>query len=90
MKEFNKKKLPLVSIEWVDAEGDISWNTADEIEEWGKEDCIIYEIGWIVHQTKKYIIITNQLTYNGDIGNRTKIPIKWVKKMRTVSLKNIK
>ena len=81
------KKYERITVEWVDAEGDCEWSEQDKIQEWAEKDCTIYEVGWLVAETKKYIVVTNQITYDGTIGNRTKIPVKWIKKLEYVTTK---
>lgn len=78
------KKYKFVVLEWLDAESDQTWANEDEVSEWSKEDCIIHEKGWLVTKNKKYLVITNQITYDGMIGNRTKIPVKWIRKIKEV------
>jgi len=82
-----EKAYKLVQLEWVDAESDSTWDTKDKITVWADKDCVIYEIGWLVAETKKYIVISNQITYDGDIGNRTKIPRKWIRKREVVTVR---
>jgi len=87
MKEIPFTKYKLFLVEWVDAEGDTEWSTENKVLTWANEDCIIYEVGWIVAETDKYIILMSQISYDGDIGNRTKIPKAWVKKKKQISEK---
>jgi hypothetical protein len=83
------KKYRLVTVEWLDAESDNTWGEVEEVEKWAQDDCTIYDIGWLVSVTKRYIVITNQLTYDGVFGNRTKIPRDWIKKIYYVDIKRV-
>jgi len=81
------KKYKLVKLEWLDAESSMTWETESEVAKWLGQDCTIHELGWIVSENKTYLIISNQITYDGDIGNRTKIKKSWIRKKEYVSLK---
>ena len=68
-------------IEWSNAQSDCEWGNLDRIKKWADEDCIVYDIGWIIYENKKYIIIASQMGKDdGDWGNRTKIPKEWIRK----------
>ena len=85
MKELKKYKLVL--IEWVDAQSDCKWASKEELEKWVKQDCIIYDIGWIAIETKKYIVLSSQFgNEDGEWGNRTKIPTEWIRKRTKVKI----
>lgn len=79
------KKYKLVYIEWTDAESDAKWSEPSEVKDWIKEDCTVKEIGWIVQQNKKHLIISNQILYDGTVGNKTKIPLVWIRKRRNIN-----
>jgi len=81
-----RKKYKLYLFEWVDAESDVSWDTASAVNEWAEEDCLIREIGWLVRRTKKHIIVGSQIGQNGDIGNKTKIPRVYLRSMKRINL----
>ena len=54
MKKLINDKSPLVYIQWLDSHSDTGWFTRDRLEKFIKsEDCIIEQIGWIVHEDKK-------------------------------------
>jgi len=82
-----KKKYPLVLVEWIDAQSDCEWGSIEKTKKWADEECLINDIGWLVCTGKKYIVITNQVGEDGELGNRTKIPKSWIKKKEYVSLK---
>lgn len=83
-------KHPLVYVEWIDAESDPEWGDAKSIEEWAEKECVIYDIGWMIARTKKYIVITNQFTHDSGFGNRTKIPRAWIKTIKKITLKVVR
>lgn len=76
------KKFKLVYLEWNDAfEAPDTWMTIKRVEEWGKnEDWIVEEIGWILEENKKYILIANRRTKDGMYSSVMKIPKTWILK----------
>lgn len=66
---------PLYLILWRDAQTDADWTEKDKTEEWAEKDCLVYEIGWIVKETKSHIVVCSQISKDGDLGTKTKIPI---------------
>lgn len=79
-----QKKYSLVSVEWADAQSDCEWETIDKVRTWAEKDCIIFEIGWLVYENDKYVVISNQIGEDGDLGNRTKIPVQWIRKRKNL------
>ena len=55
---------------------------ADDVErnKFCKEEYVVNEVGWIIFEDDNFIVVTSQVSDDGDIGNRTKIPKSWVKK----------
>lgn len=87
MSTLQKKiKYPLVMVIWKDAESDNAWADMGEIQAWADRPAIICEIGWEIYQGKEYLVITNQVGEDGEMGNRTKIPIGWVISKKKVNL----
>lgn len=84
MKKDVSQKYPLVYVVWKDAQSDCMWKGMDDIKEWASSDCLIHEIGWLVYENKRYIILSSQVEREGDIGNRTKIPKDWVFKKQKI------
>lgn len=82
----NNMRYPFMAISWKDAESDCEWKSECEVEKWLQEDCIIHEIGWLISQNKKYIVLSNQIAEDGTIGNRTKIPAGWIIKRKRIKL----
>jgi len=75
------KKYPLYIIEWVDAQSDCDWCSPEKIKEWANKDCMIVDVGWVICETNKYVVVSSQIgKEDGELGNRTKIPIKWIKR----------
>jgi len=75
----------LIYIEWHDAFGSHQWQTNGEIENWKKGEFIIREVGWVIEETKKQIILAgrNNVADNGDPeqwGSLQKIPKTWIRK----------
>ena len=83
------KKYPLYLITWRDAQSEAGWESIEKIRKWSEEDCIIYDIGWIVCESKNYIVITSQIckTDSGDLGSKTKIPVGMILKRQKLQFK---
>lgn len=81
------KKFPLVMLTWKDAESDAQWGEKSEVEEWASKDCLVTDIGWVIHENKKCIVICSQINDGKTFGNRTKIPVGWIVSKRKVTLK---
>ena len=80
------EKVPFEQIEWIDAESDVSWENMEEVRKWSVKDFIATEVGWIIIENKKFVVITSQIGSDGTIGNRTKIPKKWIISRRKLKL----
>lgn len=83
------KKYPLYLITWKDAESECKWDSIEQTEEWAKKDALIYEIGWIVSQNDKYVVVSNQVTDDNMLGNKTKIPRGWILKKQRINLEKV-
>ena len=84
------KQFPLFLIEWVDAESDVTWEDHDRIAEWGKKECLVTEIGFVIYEDENQIVITNQLTSDKQRGNRTKIPKALIKKRQKIKVQFVR
>lgn len=75
---------PLIYIEWCDAIGQESWNSKETLIEWAKQDnWVVKEAGFLLDETKQYLLIANRCTENDDMPNyscTTKIPKTWIVK----------
>ena len=72
-------KFPLVLIKWIDAESDSDWEGLSRVSTWADEHFVVQEVGWIICETKNYIVVCSQVTVKDDnFGNKTKIPRKWI------------
>ena len=78
---------PLYLITWKDAESDCKWQDMDEIKKWAEKDYVVRDIGWIIHENKKHIVICSQIGDEGGFGNKTKIPIGWVISRKKLTFK---
>jgi hypothetical protein len=81
---MTKKTKKLVYVKWIDAQSDPNWSEEHNIKEWLKEECLIHEVGWVMSEDSKYLILSSQLSYDGGIGNKTKIPKKWIKSIKKI------
>ncbi len=78
------EKFPLYYIEWIDAESEANWGDKDDLDKWLDKDFVVHDIGWIVSENKKYLVICNQVSVDGDFGNRTRIPKVWIRTKRKI------
>ena len=90
---MKKEKLKLVYIEWADAiSPEIDWKTYKEAVDWGKnEDYWVSQIGWILEENKKYILISSQANYTKEsdqhqFAHIIKIPKTWIRNRQNVKL----
>ena len=77
---------PLIYIEWFDAMSNLSsWMSEDDAIEWAENgEGLVKQVGWVIKETKSYILIAGRLgkinSDSLDLGGLFKIPTKWVKK----------
>lgn len=85
------KKPKLIYIEWYDAMVNLSsWITQEEAIEWAENgEGLVKQVGWVIKETKSYILIASRLgqinSTSLDLGGVFKIPTKWVKKKIPIS-----
>ena len=78
-------KYPLVLVIWKDAQSSAEWESRSELEEWAEKDYIVSDIGWVVLENKKNIVICSQIGSDKSFGNKTKIPVGWVIKKQRIT-----
>ena len=91
-------KLKLIYLEWQDATSKShGWCTLEDVKEWGKKSgMIIKEVGWVIEENDKYILLADKQTvltshdkenkidtYYGEI---IKIPTTWIKKRKIIKI----
>ena len=81
--DTNVIKFPLVFITWVDAESANGWSSQSEVKAWAAKDAEVKDIGWIVERNKKQLVLCSQIG-DSDLGNRTKIPLRWIRSIKKV------
>ena len=84
-------KYKLMYIEWQDAMSNISsWITEEDAIEWAKNgEGLVKQVGWIIKETKSYILIAGRLGQINmgaqDLGGVFKIPTKWIIKKELIT-----
>lgn len=85
------EKYKLVYIEWCDAiDAGTGWRTTENAKKWAKTDeWIIRQVGWVIKETKKYILICSKYNpqgkgYHDEISHCTKIPTTWIIKYKSI------
>jgi len=87
-------KIPhkLYYIEWCDAMSIEGWKGLKEVRKWAKKDnWIIAEVGWIIKETKEYILFVSRFraeSYSNydQYGGCIKIPTTWIKKRKRIKI----
>lgn len=86
------KNLQLVYIKWCDATSKFeSWMTLDESIEWANnENWTVDIVGWILKETKEYILIASKKSNETDMdvqyGQVFKIPKTWIRERKEIIL----
>lgn len=76
----------LVYIEWCDAMvNSNTWLSLEDAKEWSEtENWTVTEVGFLLKETKEYILIANKISSydkdNPEIGGIMKIPTTWIRK----------
>tara|TARA_R110000868_G_scaffold306450_3_gene567688 strand:- start:1234 stop:1488 length:255 start_codon:yes stop_codon:yes gene_type:complete len=77
-------------LEWHDAHTNAGWFTLPEAKEWAQCEWIIKECGWIVEETKEYIIFATSWKPEDEWSEEKfcslhKIPKTWVRKRKLLA-----
>ena len=84
--------MKLIYIEWSDALANANWFTKSQAEEWANEsDWIIRQVGWVVKETTKYIVIASSWKPEDSwteeqLHLMQKIPKTWIKKRKVLKI----
>jgi hypothetical protein len=78
----NTKKLPLVSVTWMDACTHVGWKSWDYLEGAGLTEIIT--IGYLLPYTKDIVKVAPSIGEGGEMGDTWMIPRAWVKKVKRV------
>ena len=82
---------PLIYIEWCDAMiNQSSWVSKEELIDWSDgENWVVKEVGFLIKETKEYILIANKMSCydkeNPELGGAMKIPTTWIRKRKDLS-----
>ena len=86
-------KNKIVYIRWCDAtSNENSWRTLEEAIQWAKnEDWEVENIGWIIKETKEYILLcTKKGKGTEDLlsqcGSLFKIPTTWIRERKVLKI----
>lgn len=81
-------KPTLTYLEWVDAHTNAGWFTKEEIDEWMHCEWTIREAGWVIRETKEFIVFAtahkpaDEWT-DEEFCSLHKIPKQWIKNRKT-------
>jgi len=81
------KSYKLIFITWIDAQSGAEWEEPDKVIKWNKDLYEVFEIGWEICSDKDYVTICSQIGNDGSLGNKTKIPIRWIKSKKVLNEK---
>ena len=78
-------------LEWCDAHTNAGWFTLDEAKEWSKCEWVIKECGWVVEETKEFIVFATSWKPSDEwseekLGSLHKIPKTWIRKRKVLAL----
>ena len=80
-------------VTWEDCMSNASWFFDKEsVLEWAhkENECICYDVGFLIVQNDREIILASRLGSNGHMGLVTRIPKKWVIKIAKKTIKQWK
>ena len=81
--------MKLIYIEWADAHTSTGWHNEEVTELWSNTDWYICEAGWLIKETKKYLIIATALKPENEYEDKQylnlhKIPKTWIRKRKII------
>ena len=86
-KAIKRENQILVYFKWLDAHASAGWHTPEETAKFlNDEDCIVEQIGWIIYEDKKEIVLCarrlawdrGSIPHESESGMLQKIPIGWI------------
>ena len=85
LKKMNKNKLYLV--EWEDAHIEDSWIPEADVDRFIKKDLFLcQDVGWILHEDDKCLVMASSKNNALQWGALKKIPKGWIRKKRLLKL----
>lgn len=80
----DKGVFPLVYLQWCDAfEYTDGWLGLEEVRESAKsQDWLVHSVGWLIEDTKQYVLIASAWNQDGSFSGVLKIPTTWVKRRK--------
>lgn len=89
--------MKLIYLEWCDAVASgTEWASRNTVDEWGKKtEWIVRECGWLIEETKEYIVIASCWKTEDELTEEQfkhlmKIPKTWIKKRKVIDYENEK
>mgnify|MGYP001619619055 CR=1 FL=1 len=72
---------------------EVIWNDATTLDGWSDKDeslvpCLVTSVGFLVQQTKDYIVLAQDLAHDGERCGRGQIPRGMVKRIKVLRKKN--
>jgi hypothetical protein len=83
-----KKVIPIVYIEWIDANCNARWFGEGQVDEWCENDWYCNDVGFLIKETEHFIVFAQRHEPDGHAngeeqwGGLHKIPRTWIKNKR--------
>lgn len=80
-----------IYLEWCDAVTNPGWFTRDEAEAWSETDWVIRECGWLIKETKEYVVFATGWKIEDEnchekFCSMHKIPKTWIRKRKLLKI----
>jgi hypothetical protein len=86
-KAIEREDQVLTYLKWLDAHSSSDWHSSEDVNKFlNDEDCIIEQIGWVIYEDKKEIVLCarrlawdrKSVPHESESGMLQKIPIGWI------------
>lgn len=89
MAGYDPADYPLVYVCWVDAEGMSGWHSKEDFDAWAEDTLrVCHTVGWLIAHDEDKLIVASTLA-EVEAGDGSKIPSKWIKRLRKLLDKNV-
>jgi len=82
--------IPIVHLQWQDAHANAGWHDDDEVAGWMKGVWLVSDIGYLIHETKAFVVFAQRFLPAGDAsgnqqwGGLHKIPKGWIRNRKVI------
>ena len=75
-------KYNLYRVDWIDAHSNGGWSLPKDI---NIKPLKVNSVGWLIKDTKDYIVLAQNMSSSGNCADRIHIPKKWIQKKRKIT-----